>query len=263
MKFLTNDSIAKIAPSVFAEAPASSVSSKYTFVPTTQVLDTMASAGWLPVRAQENRVRLEGKRGFQRHILRLRHRDAQDMKVGDSLPEIVLTNSHDGLAAFELSLGLFRLVCSNGLVVANGMFESARIKHIGYRDEEVIDVVARIMSATPQLTENVQTLQSTVLESHEQLALAQGALSLRWEDGEAPVQAKDLLRKSRWEDNAPTIWNTYNTVQENVLRGGLRGYNAAGRRTSTRAVASITEDVRLNKALWSMAQALANHKKSA
>jgi len=261
--FLSKSQLAHFAPSVFAEKPAEHVSTKYAFVPTTQVLTTLESAGWLPVRAQESRVRLDEKRGFQKHMIRLRRQDAQVMKVGDSLPEIVLTNSHDGLASFALSLGLFRLVCSNGLVVADGMFESARIKHIGYRDDDVIDIVARVIESAPQLTDAIQVFQGTQLTSADQLAFAQGALNLRWDEGKAPIEAAKLLRANRSEDSTQSVWSTFNTIQENMLNGGLRGRSANGRRTSTRAVTSVSEDIRLNKALWTMAQALANHKRAA
>lgn len=260
-KFLSNAELGHYAPSIFAEKPASHVSDKYAFVPTTQVLTTLQDAGWMPVRVQESRVRLDEKQGYQKHMIRLRHQDSQVMKVGDSLPEIVLTNSHDGLASFALSLGLFRLVCSNGLVVADGMFESARIKHIGYRDEAVIDIVSRVVESAPQLTQAIDVFQGTTLSEGEQLAFATGALDLRWKEN-APIEASDLLKARRWEDGKKSVWSTFNTIQENMLRGGLRGRSESGRRTRTRAVSSVSEDIRLNKALWTMAQALANHKNS-
>ena len=257
--FLSNSQLANLAPSIFAEKPASHVSDKYAFVPTTQVLETLQKSGWMPVRVQESRVRLDEKQGYQKHMIRLRHENAQDMQVGDSLPEIVLTNSHDGLASFALSLGLFRLVCSNGLVVADGMFESARIKHIGYRDDAVIDIVSRVIESAPQLTSAIEVIQSTELSKGEQLAFAKGAMALRWEEN-APIEAADLLKIRRSADSKNSVWNTFNLVQENMLRGGLRGHSESGRRTRTRAVTSVSEDIRLNKALWTMAQALANHK---
>jgi hypothetical protein len=268
--FLGVEEIKRVAPSVFAEEPHGGVSSRYAFVPTTRVLAALAEAGWLPVRAQENRVRLADKSGYQRHMLRLRHRDAAQglMRVGDSFPEIVLTNSHDGLAAFGLDAGLFRLVCSNGLVVADSQFESARIKHVGYRDEDVIDVTARVIDAMPQLVESVERLQEVQLDRGEQLALAAAATELRWpsdEDGKtaAPIRPEQLLKARRHDDDGSSVWHAFNRIQENLMQGGLRGRGATGRRTSTRAVASVNEDIRLNKALWVLAERLADAKRAA
>ena len=262
-KFLTNDQLVARAPSVFAESPAANVSDKYSFVPTTQVLNTLEAAGWLPVRAQESRVRMSDKQGYQRHMVRLRHQDANDMKVGDSLPEIVLTNSHDGLSSFTLSLGLFRLVCSNGMVVSEGVFESARIKHTGYRDQDVIDITDRVVHSAPLLTNSIGEFESIQLSYAEMLAFAEEALDLRWNPGEAPIHSSALLTVRRRADDNQSLWTTLNVIQENLLKGGLRGRSDSGRRTSTREVTSVTEDIRLNKALWSMAQGLAGQKKAA
>lgn len=261
--FLTNDQLVARAPSVFAESPAANVSDKYAFVPTTQILNTLEAAGWLPVRAQESRVRLNDKQGYQRHMVRLRHQDANDMKVGDSLPEIVLTNSHDGLASFCLTLGLFRLVCSNGMVVSEGMFESARIKHTGYRDQDIIDITGRVVQSAPLLTNSIGEFESIQLSAGEQLAFAKNALDLRWNEGEAPIDPSALLRIRRRADDNQSLWATLNVVQENLLKGGLRGRSESGRRTSTREVTSVTEDIRLNKALWSMAQGFVSAKVAA
>ena len=258
-KFLTAAELNRAAPSIFADRPAAHVSDKYAFVPTTQVLSTLESSGWLPVRVQETSVRLTEKQGYQKHMIRLRHRDAQVIRVGDSLPEIVLTNSHDGLASFALSLGLFRLVCSNGLVVSDGMFESARIKHIGYQDDAVIDIVGRVIESAPMIADSVAAWNQTELTQLDQLAFAKGALALRWQD-KAPIEAVSLLKARRWEDGKKSVWSTFNTIQENMMQGGLRGRSESGRRSRTRPVQSVSEDIRLNKALWTMAQALANHK---
>jgi hypothetical protein len=51
-----------------------------------------------------------------------------------------------------------------------------------------------------------------------------------------------------------------NTVQENIIRGGQRDYSRPrqhGRRTpKSRAIKCIDEDMKLNKALWQMAEIL-------
>lgn len=45
-------------------------------------------------------------------------------------------------------------------------------------------------------------------------------------------------------------------IQENLIKGGLYGRNAAGKRTHTRAVKGIDGDVKLNRALWVMAESM-------
>ncbi|MDK2362546.1 DUF945 domain-containing protein, partial [Citrobacter freundii] len=48
----------------------------------------------------------------------------------------------------------------------------------------------------------------------------------------------------------------YQRIQENLIKGGLSGRNAKGGRSHTRAVRGIDGDVKLNRALWVMAEAL-------
>jgi hypothetical protein len=62
---------------------------------------------------------------------------------------------------------------------------------------------------------------------------------------------------SAMESRARIEEKTLNRVQENMIRGGVRGRNVNGGRMSTRAVNSVTENVRLNKALWTLADEMA------
>ncbi|HCH50468.1 MAG TPA: hypothetical protein DEV59_07260 [Proteus sp.] len=43
-------------------------------------------------------------------------------------------------------------------------------------------------------------------------------------------------------------------LQENLIKGGLSGRNAKGRRSRTRSVNGIDGDIKLNKALWVMTE---------
>jgi hypothetical protein len=48
----------------------------------------------------------------------------------------------------------------------------------------------------------------------------------------------------------------FNRTQENLTKGGLHGRSANGRRQQTRPVQGIDSDVRLNRALWLLADGL-------
>lgn len=252
---LDNDALRQAAPSIFAAQAFAGVSSRYGFIPTIRVIDAMRSEGWLPVRANEARCRLEEKKGFTRHVVRFRRADAAPVAVGDSVAEVVLLNSHDASGAYQMHAGFFRLVCSNGLVVSDGSFERLSIRHSGDVVGRVIEGAARVVAETPRLVENVGAMRAVTLSDGERQAFAAAALPLRYEDT-APIAAADLLRTHRTADQGADLWTTFNVVQENLLRGGVRGRTAAGKRTRTREVTSISEDTRLNKALWTLADEL-------
>ena len=118
------------------------VSSKYSFIPTNRVLNTLKEAGWIPIKAQESRVRKENKQGFQKHLIRLQNINYNSFgnlqsPLPQITPEIILSSAHDGGASFCLMAGLFRTICANGLIVADSMFGAHKIRHLGYTDDKV------------------------------------------------------------------------------------------------------------------------------
>jgi hypothetical protein len=63
-----------------------------------------------------------------------------------------------------------------------------------------------------------------------------------------------LLICCRADDLGNDLWSVLNKVQENLLQGGLRRIATSGRRTRTRRITSIREDVRINSRLWDLAE---------
>jgi hypothetical protein len=253
---LSNDQIEKVAPAVFANEAHEQTSDRYKFIPTIQVVDILRNQGWSPVQAFEARVRNEDRRGFQKHSIRFAKLDNQELIVGDSRPEILLTTAHDGTAKFDFHAALFRLICANGMVVSDTTFQKVGVKHVGFADEDVIDATFRIVNEVPKIAEAVETFRKIELTQEEQVAYAEAALRLRWADtGTEPVEAHKLLGVRRYDDRASDLWRTFNVVQENLIKGGPRGaYRPGQKRQSVRKVTSINEDVRLNKALWTLTE---------
>ncbi|MXH00851.1 DUF932 domain-containing protein, partial [Escherichia coli] len=71
-----------------------------------------------------------------------------------------------------------------------------------------------------------------------------------------PVTTADILTPRRREDYGKDLWSAYQTIQENMLKGGISGRSAKGKRIHTRAIHSIDTDIKLNSALWVMAETL-------
>jgi hypothetical protein len=132
-KALSSDDLRRCAPSIFAEHARPGVSSRYTFVSTQQVVALLGAEGWEPVKASEQRVRLEDRIGFQMHEIRFARRvdlEAGAFQVGNTRPEMILQNAHDGSRAYRIDAGLYRLVCRNGLTVADADFAHVSIRHM-------------------------------------------------------------------------------------------------------------------------------------
>jgi hypothetical protein len=261
---ISDDEMHRLAPSVFASQPIAGVSERYSFLPTSSILTGMRQNGWVPVRALEQRIRTEARRGFQKHIVRFaRFEHLQTWEKNQVRPEVVLLNSHDKSSAYQLHCGLFRLVCTNGLIVSDGTFQRISIKHSGFNPESVIEASLKILDAVPDIMNKVRLFQDRILTDGERLAFATGAAAHRWEDfTKAPVTPAMLLGPRRYGDGAKDLWTTLNCVQENIIRGGQsdrsRRRPDGSRMPKTRAIKGIDEDMKLNKALWEMAEGLRN-----
>ena len=251
-----------------------SVSSKYRFIPTNRVLNTLKEAGWIPSKAQESKVQKESKQGYQKHLIRLRNINVPLNVLGDNLPEkiipeIILSNSHDAGASFCIMAGLFRMVCANGIIVADSMFGAHRIRHLGYTDDKVKEAIFNIVESTPKIFNKVREFQSIQLKEEERIAFADAALHLRFDDEQlkeinTSATIQRLLVPRRSEDTNPNLWNTFNVVQEKFLKGGrfLIAKEREVYANKTREVKSISENIRLNKSLWALTEKMAELKNS-
>ena len=263
---LEDQEIRKTAPSVFANEAWLMNSQSYRFLPTISVVNALRDSGYNVVKATQSRCRIEGKGDFTKHMLRLRHSsNMNSLNIGDEVPEIVLVNSHDRSSAFKLMLGIFRLVCSNGMVVASQKIESLSVRHMGSDNllNEIIDVTAEIADEAPKAIEQINRFKSIPLTPGEQFAFAAGAKELL--ETSINVEPESLLSVHRYndygnKDGSRDIWKTANVIQENMIRGGVRGINANNRTMRTRAVKSVQGDININKALWKLTEELARIK---
>lgn len=249
---LSDDQIRSVAPSIFAEGAHESRSQRYTYIPTIDVLAALRKEGFEPFFVTQAQARDEGKRAHTKHMLRLRH--AGDVLGKSEANEIILLNSHDGTSAYQMLAGMFRFVCTNGLVCGETVGE-VRVPHKGNVTEQVVAGAYDILDGFTRVVEEREGMQAVTLGQGEQIAFARAALALRYdaEAGAAPVTEDQLLTPRRFDDRGNDLWRTFNRVQEHMIQGGLQGRAASGRRTTTRPVNGIGQNVHLNRALWVLA----------
>ena len=240
------DEIKKMAPSVFTTEKAPHLTDKYIQTPTSRVVEDLMALGWQVTKAQEVKAR-KGK-GFQKHIVVFRHPDImiKGKNGDDAFPQILLTNSHDGKAAFNFRVGIFRLVCTNGLVVSDADFNNVSIRHINYTFETLQAKVSEVIFKLPNLVQKINLFKSTILTENQMIDFANRAIQLRTK---STVNAMDLLTANRNEDQGDDLWVVFNRVEEKLIGGS---YNS-GRRKS-RSVKSFQKDIELNEKLWELAE---------
>jgi hypothetical protein len=239
-------------PAAFAPGAHDRTSPAYTFISSERVLAALGSAGFVPVEARQA-VRARSP-VHARHLIRLRRR-FETIQLRDAIPEILFLNSHDGTSAYQLRVGLFRVVCTNGLVVSAGVFPVWRVMHRGDVVEDVVHAALRMSERFDTLAASVERMERTPLDRLQQLDFAAQALALRFP--KAPQSLLEPLVPRRLEDVGNDLWRTFNVLQENLLRGGIVRRSACNRLIRTRRITAIREDVRLNSMLWELAIARA------
>ncbi len=253
---LTHTELMKQAPALFTEEPHYDASDKYHFVSTIDVITQITAFGWHPVSVQEANVRDTDKEGYQRHLVRFRHFDDL-LNPKENAVELLLFNSHDRSTAFSISAGIYRFVCANGLVIADSVFESYKIKHIGDRENDIHLAIDKITSFKPQLEYKIETFEAIKLSEAEKVSFARSSTPLRFEK-HLEVDFDDLLVPHRDEDTKDDLYTVMNVIQENLLRGNVSGHNKeTGRRFTSKEIKSIGKDVEVNQGLWDIAERIA------
>jgi hypothetical protein len=268
---LTESEMFCIAPSIFATQAHESRSERFRPIPTIEIVRGLAKEGFAVVGAKQSVTRVPDKAPYAKHLLRIRKMDAGvTHRVGDTVMEMLLKNANDGTAAYDLMAGLFRICCLNSLVAQKDTIDTLKVRHSGDVMGKVIEGTYRVMTAAEQVMAAPQDWAQLKLAREEQAALAEAAHVLRFGEVEderpATIDPSRLLAPRRVEDaNRNDLWTTFNVVQENMIKGGLRGVSinaetGARRRMTTRAVNGIDQDVRLNKALWLLGERMAQLK---
>jgi hypothetical protein len=261
---LTLDQIRQVAPSALAIAPHDSRSHLYAHISTGDLINAMEEAGFLPYSAKQSGTRDKSRIGHTKHMIRFRHVDTVvPTKAGENFPEVVMINAHDGTSAYRLLAGIFRLICGNGLMIAESLQGSVHVPHKGNVIDQVIEGSLRIAKESQKALGAIERWSQIQLSHPEAMVLAEEAHTARFADADGkintPIRPIQLLEMNRSADRHMDLYTTLNRVQENVIRGGLTGdqYNDRTRRmrrVTTRAVKGIDQDVKLNQILWRVAE---------
>jgi hypothetical protein len=262
IKPLNNEELRFQAPTLFTEQPHSQVSDKYHFIPTIEIVEELRAKSWFPVAVSQSNVRDENKEGFQSHYVRFQN-FADLINPSANVVELLLFNSHDRSKSFTISAGIYRYVCSNGLVIADSVFESYKIKHLGDKNNDVENAVNRITQVKPKLLNKISKFENINLNQIEKEAFMQSVLPLRFEKHLQLDNNNELLIPLRAEDEKDDLYTVLNILQENLLSSKISGYNKdTGRRFTSKEITSISKDVEINKGIWEIAERIASIKDS-
>ena len=257
---LSKDEIRKIAPMVFAPSKTNpNTSDRYDYIGTEKLIDDMAKEGWYVTDCKQQRANKRSNvRSF--HTLAFQNPNLGIIDEGtgkvEAFPRIIVSNSHDGFHSFKFMAGLFRLVCSNGLILADAEFTSFSLRHINYSPEELHHVLVASIEVTKKKVEVINDMKARTMSLDEQKAFAAKAIAIRKgvEVESLKVDTKDIediLEPVREEDEGGNLWSVFNVLQEKITKGDFTlGKTKTGKRRKARPITGAAKDIDVNQALF-------------
>lgn len=255
---LSHDQIRSECPSVFGSGAHFSRSSKYIFVPTSEILEILEANNFVPVSASQTHSRSDYDINYAKHLIRLRHKSMMNgaanggETLGGVVPELILQNAHNGTSSLKLLSGIFRIACLNGLIMGTGIVGAA-IRHMGDDTvDEVKETADKVLKNSLIGIDEAKEWAKVKLEKHARDTIAELAHKLRFaDDSQIPVES--LLEPRRSADMGHDLWTTFNVVQENIMKGGLSGggvVNGRWKNSRSSGITAVDKTVELNQKLW-------------
>lgn len=265
LTYMTEEQIRAKCPAAYATEPTNTgdggVTDKYVFAPTSAVIRDMEKLGWKVVDAKQRAARRPGDKRFSYHMVAFQNPEISITKTTrdgttevECFPRIILVNSHDGKSSFRFMAGLYRLVCSNGLVIASDSFADIRIRHINYSFDELRGVVAKAVADLPRQVAVMNDMQLTLLDEDDRRRLALDLLRIKRNDPKlevTPDTIDNMLEPLREEDRENDLYAVFNVLQEKLTKGGFTVTKSGAKRgRKVKALKSFANDLVLNRLIF-------------
>ena len=265
LKALSQSEIMEAAPAVYTTQPHPKVSDKYSFLPTHRIVDDMEKLGWSVSSAKMAKTSSKDQMKYGKHLIQFFNPDIaikDEQGNVEAYPQILIVNNHRGYGKLRFELGVFRMVCENGLVVKEEGrdFGGFTLRHMGYSFGELKELVNTAVEALPKVVSKINQFTERIMTKEEQKAFAQKALAIRF--GEERVATDQelaaLLSVNRNEDKGDDLYRVFNRVQEGIVRGGFNiKSNTKSGTKKVRKISNMLKDLDVNGQLWVLAEEFA------
>ena len=236
------NSLRERVPAIFTKTPSPKVSDRYSFADSEYYLQKFIDADWFIHSARQ-----VSKSEYAPHQVVLRNNDIAT--VGDLLPQLIFTNSHNGIKKMTIDTGIYRLVCSNGLVVPTSITQSLSIKHLDLGDSTTDTIVNSFYEKVPIIMNNIDRMRNKILTDDEIDNFTYNALQIRFTNA-VGININDVVKPLRIEDNSDDLWTVFNVVQEKLIRGGIQ----LPSKRHSRPINNFVNDNNINTKLWELAE---------
>jgi len=209
------------------------------YIETIDVVQKLQNEGWRLEGVAESRNK---NRKVDFNYVQLQHPDfnvRNSNGKNEALASITIQNSCSGAKPLDMSLGAFRLVCSNGLVRMDNA-EHTKIKHTEINYNKLPQLISELNNKALILSDEIERMRNTNMSVDDIKKFAYDAAKLRFGSEVKEDHIENLLKLNRIEDEGTDVWKVFNRIQENL----------------TMSVRDMRQDFQLNKELFGMANQL-------
>lgn len=206
------------------------------YISTKSAIEMLQNSGWAIKGVAEHR---SFNRKITSNYVQMQHPDFSVLdKNGktEALASITLANSTNGNTPLNLHLGIFRLVCSNGLVQKETVGETY-IAHTEANQKQLPQLIDKLNSKAMALSNEIDNMKKIKLNADEINRFATQAASLRFTEA-MDIDPTAILKVNRIQDESNDLWTVFNRIQENL----------------TADITNFNDDIKLNQELYSLAE---------
>jgi len=224
---------------------------RYDGIKTADVIGSLEPLGW-KVSGSSVRRTAKGDPSKVFHVARLKKEGFKTI-TGDDI-ELVISNSNDKKSGFTVNVGIFRLVCSNGLILGEDIIEQLYIPHRGYITKMIPDVIDIYLSKVNDvIDQEIKKMTEKILTEDDKKKFAENIFYQKHKDYE-PFRIYQLLMSTRKEDENNDVWTVANVIQSHIMNGDYEIIGSDGKPRKARATKSPKEEYELNKKIMNKAK---------
>lgn len=230
------------------------LSKAYRHANTAELQSFVESMGYTLFKQVVTKTRRVERRGYQKHMLIFDH---PSLDLGGERIQLMLINSHDGTSSLRVMLGVYRIVCANGLIVGSTLREYRVIHAHDNFLPRVYSAINDVIDQAAHVANTIKRLKDTIITAADQDNLFRAAFEYRFKQKVFSF----TVPVPRVEDMGTELYRAFNRAQEVLLTGG--GATAViqaeeGLKISRlRKLTGIDSIVDANKFIWNEAIKLA------
>lgn len=214
---------------------------------------TVGGKPYFELRSIKMKKSRKGEIGRGKQLIRIKTIKPFITVGGETLyPELVIVNSNDGSSQLEVMMGVFRLVCTNGMIVKTKDLGDFKIRHQGSEEDAAMELMKEFARHLPKWFKVQRQLEATILDDDTILELAAAACEYRFLKRFSKEDVAILVEACRPQDEGNDAWRVLNRIQEKIMKGGFK---VGPMKRTAKTVKSVVQDLELNQMVYELIMA--------